>query len=92
MTKLEQLKDWMRSVPSFSTGELLVWGTDHHYTSTLRRTRELAADGFIRKLTEDEKRDRGREMKTAVYEFKRPEQKEAQLELLKVGWNFRNRG
>jgi len=68
MTKLEQLKCWMRSVRTFTTGDCISWGQRHGYTRADRAKRELMKAGFIRKLSEEEKRAKGYKLPTAVYE------------------------
>lgn len=57
----EQLKDWLLSRNWTFSHEVLDWSRDprHPTTRADRTARELAEEGYIRRMTEDEKRSIG---------------------------------
>lgn len=66
-SKKELLWDWMVLKRTFTTHEVIRWGSEHFYDRADRTKRDLLERGLIRKLTEEEKERRGFKCKDAVY-------------------------
>ena len=54
MTKIERLYNYMQRMGVFTTGNVIRWGADHHFTRADRAKRELMERGKIRKLSQNE--------------------------------------
>ena len=69
LTKKAELQKWMKDIGIFATHEVIRWGTEHCLNRSDRDKRDFQREGLIRKLTDEEKEQRGYEGKDALYQW-----------------------
>ena len=58
-TKKEQLLSWMSGKKVFSSVDVRVWGVENYHARADRDARDLAEKGIIKRLTNQEAKERG---------------------------------
>ncbi len=53
-TKLDMLKAWCQQKHLFSTTDVKLYGIENFYTSSDVRVRQLASEGFLRAIPDEE--------------------------------------
>lgn len=53
-SKKDLLLGWMKTVSIFKTSDVIEWGRANFYNRASRTARDLASDGYIRRLTDAE--------------------------------------
>lgn len=52
----DKLLDWIRSRNWAKTSDVIRWGAEHYSNRALRNAQQLAHDGFIKRMDDEEKR------------------------------------
>jgi hypothetical protein len=67
LSKKEQLRLWIKSKEFARTSEVIRWGSDNFTNRADRYARDLAEEGFLRRLTLEEERFRGFKTKEGIW-------------------------
>jgi hypothetical protein len=67
-SKRDMLKNWMRQTHVFATHDVIAWGLQNFYNRAIQTKGDLVREGFLCRLEESEKTQRGFICKDEVYE------------------------
>jgi len=56
-SKKESLKDWLRGKLYVRTSDIIRWGSEHYCNGSDRIARQLAEEGFMKRLSKQEKKN-----------------------------------
>ena len=66
-TKKELLKNWLREQKVVKTSDVIRFGLQNYYTRAERTARELAEEGYIRRIDESTKQEHYGNIKEEVW-------------------------
>jgi len=68
-TSKEKLLDWMRQKKEARTSDIIKWGVDNYSNRADRNARQLASEGYLRRMDDSEKRFRFHDCKEDVWVY-----------------------
>ena len=68
-SKKEQLLDYIKSIHYARTSEIIRWGSAHFDNRADRNARQLAVEGRIKRVSDEEKIFRFQDTKEDIWEF-----------------------